>query len=82
MTDNKLLRWRCRRGMQELDKLLEHYLEHLYQDAQQAQQQAFETLLSLPDPELFDYLLAERTPADADLKILVSRIIHLKKTLQ
>jgi antitoxin CptB len=59
-----LLRWRCRRGMRELDVLLERYLEERYPCAPSIEQQAFEALLELPDPELHAYLLRRQVPAD------------------
>ena len=57
MSDSKL-KWQCRRGMKELDILLEHWLEAQYESASDADKQAFQRLLALPDPELARYLLA------------------------
>lgn len=60
------LRWRCRRGMRELDVVLVRWLEEHYPGATPVQREAFEALLSLPDPELFDLLRGRtqaRTPA-------------------
>ena len=36
-----MLRWRCRRGMRELDVLLERYLRERYPSAPAAEQQAY-----------------------------------------
>lgn len=58
------LRWRCRRGMRELDVLLLGYLERHFTDASPAEQRGFITLLELPDPVLFAYLTGRDTPAD------------------
>ena len=52
MNDIRKLRWRCRRGMKELDVLLERYLEARYPEAKAAEREAFERLLDAPDPEL------------------------------
>lgn len=82
MANVKLLRWRCRRGMKELDKLLEHYLLNHFENASSGEQEAFEALLTLPDPLLFDYLLAEQKPDKKSLQNIVNQIIGLKKTLQ
>lgn len=46
------LKWQCRRGTQELDKLLIHYLENSYANAPLAEQQEFQQLLKLEDSEL------------------------------
>ncbi|HTW37070.1 MAG TPA: succinate dehydrogenase assembly factor 2 [Steroidobacteraceae bacterium] len=53
----ELLRWRCRRGMKELDLLLERFLEQHYDQALPERQRAFERLLRLPDPLLAELLL-------------------------
>ncbi len=46
------LRWRCRRGMRELDVLLAGYLDRCWPSAPADQRAAFRALLELPDPEL------------------------------
>lgn len=73
---NPRLRWQCRRGMRELDDLLLRYLEHHFESAGAAEKTAFETLLSLPDPELVQYLLQKREPGDPDVATVVRRILH------
>ena len=66
--------WRCRRGMKELDLLLEHYARTGWPTAAAADRRAFEALLELPDPLLAGYFLAGDTPADPRLAQLVARI--------
>jgi antitoxin CptB len=73
------LRWRCRRGMRELDVLLERYLAERYADATQPRRAAFERLLELPDPELADLCLRRAATADAQLAELVGEITHLSE---
>ena len=46
------LRWRCRRGMRELDVLLERYLAERWPGAAAAERAAFAGLLELSDPDL------------------------------
>lgn len=50
--------------MRELDVLLERYLEERYPCAPSTEQQAFEALLELPDPELYAYLVRRQAPPD------------------
>jgi len=57
--------------MKELDVLLERFLERSYYGASIEQQEAFQRLLELPDPELAAYLLGDATPADNRLAELV-----------
>jgi antitoxin CptB len=68
------LRWRCRRGMRELDVLLERALGRLMPESSDAQWRAFEQLLDLPDPLLAGYFLGGKTPPEPALAQLVERI--------
>jgi antitoxin CptB len=58
------LRWRCRRGMKELDTLLVRYLEAHYVAASAEDQGRFLELLELQDPDLAAYVLGRATPED------------------
>jgi len=51
------LRWRCRRGMKELDVLLERFALQVLPQATPAECRVFAELLALPDPLLAGYLL-------------------------
>lgn len=56
------LRWRCRRGTRELDRLLSGFLEHEYAGLEQPLRFAFVELLDTPDPLLQDWLLGRAAP--------------------
>lgn len=47
------LRWRCRRGMRELDGAMLAYLDNHYAQASDAEKANFEALQEMQDPELF-----------------------------
>lgn len=70
----KSLRWRCRRGMRELDVVFQRYLEQRYPQAPAAEQRAFESLIELQDPQLLDYLMGRQTPADPELVNVIARL--------
>lgn len=70
------LHWRCRRGMLELDILLEEFLRHGYAALAPRQHADFERLLELPDQELLEYLLGHRQPMDGDLAHVIACIRH------
>ena len=72
--DVRRLRWRCRRGMRELDALLMRYLEEHYLSAPLSAQQAFEDLLSLPDPEILGLLMARSHSDDPAVDAVVDMI--------
>lgn len=68
------LRWRCRRGMKELDLVLERYLSEGYPDAGTRLQRAFAGLLELPDPVLQAYVLGGAVPEEEALRDVVGAI--------
>lgn len=82
MTEHPELRWRCRRGMRELDILLEDYLNKQYERASLGEQRAFKMLLELTDPQLYGYLLGKQVPTEKPLQKVVNRIINPEKTVQ
>ena len=65
MGERDRIRWNCRRGLLELDLILEDFIErHLDQlDAQQMKM--LEELLNYPDNELLDLLRGRAALADA-----------------
>jgi antitoxin CptB len=63
MERNKL-RYRCRRGMKELDVVLIRYLERHYDAASPAEQRVFAQLLDLQDPQLYGLIVGREAPAD------------------
>lgn len=68
------LYWQCRRGMLELDIVLQAFLDHRYDHAAASEQLAFETLLSYPDPLLLEYIMGRMMPTDPALSYVVSRL--------
>ncbi len=61
------LRWRCRRGMRELDLLLALFLECHWAAASEAERGAFRGLLERPDPEVHALLLGQLETDDEAL---------------
>jgi antitoxin CptB len=68
------LLWRCRRGMKELDVLLERYVRSRLPEASSEERRALTGLLDLPDPLLADYLLGHATAIEPALANLVAAI--------
>jgi antitoxin CptB len=69
------LRWRCRRGMRELDTLLVRFLDARYEAAPDTEQAAFRDLLALPDPEILGLLTGRLTSDDPALVCVVSQVV-------
>jgi len=68
------LRWRCRRGAKELDLLLTAYLDRRYAQASLTQQQTFQRLLDMPDPELLQLLFGTKVTDDPSVVDIVKTI--------
>ncbi len=68
------LNWRCRRGMQELDVLLQRWMDSSFETATSAQRGAFAQLLELSDPELARLLLHGGRAQDPQLDGLLERL--------
>lgn len=68
------VRWHCRRGLLELDLLLDRFLERYYAKLDEREHAAFERLLETPDPLLLDYCFGASAPDDPELLALVRKI--------
>ena len=67
------LRWQCRRGLKELDVLLEPFMEEHYRDLPEDEQQLFRRLLEQEDVDLLAWFMQYLRPEDSDLE----RMIHV-----
>jgi len=54
MKDLERVRWRCRRGLLELDIVLGRFIERRYASLDSEQRAAFDELLDMPDTQLWD----------------------------
>jgi len=69
------LKWLCRRGMKELDALMQRYLAEHYPTVSDDEKRAFEALLQLPDPVLIGYLLKGEPAPDELTRSIVRRLL-------
>ena len=72
--DANRLRWRCRRGMRELDQLLGWYLDVRFPHVDNAAQQAFAELPEQQDPSLWDWLTGRSVAPEARWQRIVDEI--------
>jgi antitoxin CptB len=68
------LKWRCRRGMLELDILLNTYLDRKYDTMSQQQGAVFTAVLDYPDQVLLDLLLGNMQSNDTEVNSLITAI--------
>ncbi len=61
------LRWRCRRGVRELDEIFERYITHGFAELDERGLDALERLLDEADLDILGWLLGQREPHTEDL---------------
>ncbi len=71
------LLWQCRRGMLELDILLQDFMNERYDDLPTEDQETFRVILALPDQLLLEYLLGRIIPSDPAVAHVITRIRQL-----
>jgi antitoxin CptB len=72
--EGRRLLWRCRRGMKELDILLERYVRSQVAQASPQDRATLDQLLELPDPVLADHLFGHTPVSDPRMATLVAAI--------
>jgi len=68
MGEGDRLRWRCRRGLLELDLILQGFVERELDRLDGVQKNLFIELLDAPDNDLLDWALGRSEPADPRLR--------------
>ncbi|MFT3762721.1 MAG: succinate dehydrogenase assembly factor 2 [Pseudoxanthomonas sp.] len=74
----KRLRWRCRRGMRELDQLFDRWLDREWTRSSEAERGVFLRLVETEDDKLWRWFMGYEECADAELVPLVERIRRLQ----
>ena len=68
------LYWQCRRGMLELDSLLQDFFKRHIDHLTEQQLASFEMLLKSPDDLLLEYLMGRTVPIDTGIADVVAKI--------
>jgi len=74
----KKLRWRCRRGMRELDQLFEAYLDRRWGEAPAEEREQFLFLLDCEDDRLWRWFMGYEDCPHAQLVDLIQQMRSLK----
>jgi len=69
------LQWRCRRGLLELDLLLQDFLQLGYKQLTPLEKADFLQLLELQDNVLLDYLHKKQVPPEENLRNIIKKIL-------
>ena len=68
------LKWQCRRGMLELDSMLQPFLDKSYKNITTKEKSIFVTLLDYPDQELLEYLMLRKAPDEKEFTHVITKI--------
>lgn len=74
MGDRSRLLWRCRRGIREMDLLLETFVEHHYPGLDNDQQQLFERFLEESDMDILAWITGRSEPANPAYGQIIDRL--------
>jgi antitoxin CptB len=69
------LRWRCRRGMRELDVMLVDFLEREDTTSSDESINTFELFLDCSDMDLYSWLTRRSIPQDIRFKKIVEKML-------
>jgi len=70
------MRWASRRGMLELDLVLEPFVRECYLSLSDVDRARYERLMRCEDQDLFAWFLRREEPEDAELAAIVARILE------
>jgi antitoxin CptB len=70
-TEDDRIRWRCRRGLLELDLVLSKFLNTRYPQLTERQKIVFKELLDYPDNDLWDLVTRRRHSEDPAVQNLL-----------
>ncbi len=68
MKELERARWRCRRGLLELDIVLQRFMDEYYIQLDETELKQFENLLLLSDNDLWDMITAKKVIEDNNLQ--------------
>jgi len=74
MTDIARMRWRCRRGIRELDLLLEQFLAESYPSLAPELRATLDALLDEPDLDILAWITNRRDPPRPEYAPLIDRL--------
>ena len=82
VTDEEInrMRWAARRGMLELDLVLEPFVVARYAHLDAVDRQRFQQLMVCEDQDLFAWFLGRQQPEDEELAAIVSQVLDFTRT--
>ena len=74
MRPDPSLRWRCRRGIREMDLLLQAFIDKYFDNLSAEEIAAFENLLEQPDLDIMDWITGKSDPPSTAIKTIIDQI--------
>ncbi len=74
------MRWAARRGMLELDLVLEPYVTARYAQLNESDRRCFQRLMLCEDQDLFAWFMQRGQPDDEELAAIVRQILKFAHT--
>lgn len=74
MNDQSRLLWRCRRGIREMDLLLERFLLNHYPLLSDEEKNIFDSLLDETDPDLMNWIMGRTKPENQAYLPLLAKL--------
>ncbi len=71
MAEIDRVRWHCRRGLLELDIVLNRFLDRHFETLSPQKRAVLSRLLDYPDTELWDFVSGKQPPPDADTAYII-----------
>ncbi len=68
------IRWRCRRGLLELDILLLRFVERHYGTLSEQERLTFDEILDMPDNPLWDIISGRQEAASEPMRAVLEKI--------
>lgn len=79
-TEINRMRWASRRGMLELDLVLEPFVASRYATLDERDRQRFQQLMTCEDQDLFSWFMRRETPEDGELEAIVNEVLKFALT--
>lgn len=81
--ESRRLAWRCRRGLLELDIVLQRFVAQYYEGLSVAELSAFDTMLALPDNEFWALVSSENAqPINLETLAVINKIKPLQHLVE
>lgn len=76
------IQWLCRRGMLELDIILNYFFENHYDELTQSEKDIFQKLLQASDPDLYQWLMGYQLPNEEHFQNIVNKIQQSRRVFE